>query len=421
MKKLLLFFLSFIVLIIIGSCNKTRQLNPAELVFTLNIDLELRPEAKYYLVLENIESKTQTLTLSNNMSMEILRGKDIIGGATNLHFILINGKADGDLQIKSFYSVPFGKTISIAENNLKFEAASETDVNLNFANVPAFDVISRTAKSQDQAYTLNTLETPLTTVANGGETFKSLELFYAYFQQGNSASYKTERIPDQANYTIDFSTLNTNMLKYSFPKTIDNAIIAKANVKSWDNQELYGNYLEVFNADDFSIFPNTSFEVFTPSFERYMSYYVQDFEYKKGNQSFRNWFYTDKLNENISLLDAGLSISTQTGDLPLIDSRSSDYSIAEIAFETEGFKWILYCADPSKIYIPEIPLDIFNEVNNANNLLELFVKINEGSIKLIDYYPYASYGDAVGYYFGSTNYKLKPGISYRTQEQIISL
>jgi len=422
MKNKIIISLLVVLQIFVASCNKTRQYNPADLLFNLYVDVDLRPEAKYILILENPESIPQKIELSGSFYQEILRGEDIISGAVNLHFILMNESSDGDLSIQSFYDVPFGKTIRISENNLKSEKEGQASVNLSFTNIPNFDIVSRNAKTQGQGFTLNTFETPITTTAMGGETFEQIQLFYACFQSGADASYKLERMPDQDNYSVDLASLNTNMVKYSFPKNINDATIIKANVQAWDNAILHGNSpVEIYNLDDFSLFPSTTFDVFTPTYERYFSYYIQDFEYEKNNQTFTNWFYSKSIQEEINLLDAGLTINLQLGQMPIIESVSSEYSIAEVVFETDNFKWMIHSPKTDNIYFPEIPLEVFDDVSNANNFLEMFLKIDEGKVKLIDYYPYTNYVEALGIYFGSDVNNLQYGTYYRTQEQTFSV
>ncbi len=421
MKNKIIISLIVVLQIFVTSCNKTKQYNPADLLLNLYVDVDLRPEAKYILILENPESIPQKIELSGSFYQEILRGEDIISGAVNLHFILINESKNGELSINSFYDVPFGKTIRITDNNLKNAEATKSSIDLSFTNIPNFDIISRTAKTQDQAFTLNSFETPITTSAMGGETFEQIQLFYACFQSGADASYKLERMPDQDNYTVDFASLNTNMVKYTFNKTISEATIKHASVEAWDNSILYGKPVEIFNLNDFSLFPSTSFDVFTPTFERYFSYYIQDFEYEKNNQTFTNWFYSNSIQEEINLLDAGLAISSQPGQIPIIESTSTEYSVAEILFETDNFEWMIHSPKTDNIYLPEIPLEVFDDITTADNFIQMFLKLDEGKIKLIDYYPYTKYDEALGVYFGSDVNKLQSGTYFRTQEQTFSV
>jgi hypothetical protein len=385
---------------------------------TLHINIDLSASAKYFLVVENTESKPQIYPLTGNYSAEINRGKDIIGSSVNLHFILLNNQ---DVSIKSFYIVPLGKTININSDNLKNSKEVQTDVQLSFLNTPPFDVISRNAKTQTQAYTLNTFETPSTTAEQGGESFQSNEFFYACFQNGDQASYKLERIPDQSNYTIDFSAMNSNMQKHSFSKNLEGADLVQANVKVWDNALRSGLPTGLFNLTDPAVFQGPNFDFFSPTVERYFSYYEQDFEYKTEAQSFHNWSYATSIQDEIELLIAGLKVKTQTGQLPLIESDESLYSIAEISFKTEGFSWDIYGPNTSDFYLPNIPDDIFKELNGIDNLASLFLKLESGHIRLIDYTPFKAYEDAIGLYFGSDQDKLVGGSSYRTQEQDFQL
>lgn len=417
MKNKIIVSLLIVLQIFVGSCNKTKQYNPDDLLFNLNVDINLGPEAKYILILENTQSIPQSLTLSSSFQEEIKRGEDIIGAAINLHFVLINESAIGDLSIKSFYDVPFGKSIRITDDNLKQSEGTSSTLNLSFANIPPFDIVSRTAKTQDQAFTLNTIETPVTTSALGGETFETIEMFYACFQNGAEASYKLERMPDQADYTIDFTNLNSNMVKHTYDKIIDEANIVHASVQAWDNAILYGKPVGIFDLEDFSIFPSTTFDVFIPSIERYFSFYVQDFQFEKNNQTFTNWFYSNTIYDEINLLDAGLKVTAESGQMPVIESLSDEYSIAEITFEAEGFKWTLHSQKTDNIYFPEIPAELFADFPDANNLIQVFLSLKGGKVKLIDYYPYANYEDALGIYFGSDVNRLESGNYFRTQEQ----
>ncbi|RLD36126.1 MAG: hypothetical protein DRI74_09630, partial [Bacteroidetes bacterium] len=69
----------------------------------------------------------------------------------------------------------------------------------------------------------------------------------------------------------------------------------------------------------------------------------------------------------------------------------------------------------------EIPTELFDDISGANNLLEIFMRLDEGKVKLIDYYPYTNYDEALGLYFGSDVNKLESGTYYRTQEQLFSI
>ena len=418
MKNKIVLSLLIVLQIFVVACNKSKLYNPDDLLFNLYVDVNLRPEAKYILILENTQSIPQSLSLSSSFYEEIKRGEDIIGGAVNLHFVLINEFASGDLSIKSFYDVPFGKTIRITDDNLKQTESTNSTLNLSFANIPPFDIISRTAKSQNEAFTLNTFETPITTAALGGETFETIEMFYACFQNGDEASYKLEWMPDQADYTIDFTNLNSNMLKHTYAKIMDEADIVHASVQAWDNAILDGKPVGIFDLEDFSIFPTSTFDVFIPTFERYFSYYVQDFQFEKNNQTFTNWFYSSTMFDEINLLDAGLKVTTELGQMPVIESLSDEYSIAEITFETEGFKWTLHSQKTDNIYFPEIPSELFSDFPDASNLIQVFLSLEKGKVKLIDYYPYTNYDEVLGIYFGSDINRLKAGNYFRTQEQV---
>lgn len=412
----------FMATVLFSSCRKIN--NPIressrEPMINIVVDINLRPEAKYYLVIENSESAPIYLSISKFFMFPMQRG-EIKGNSFNLHFILIDELADNTVEIKSFFNVPFGRGIRITDENLKHAKASNSIVNLSFTNIPEFDIVNRTAKNQEQCFTQNTFETPVTSPELGGETYESSQLFYACFQSGNNATYKLVRTPaNKSNYTIDFSDLKSNVLKYSFQKTLNGATIKHMDLQGWNNPYLEGKYLEMFNIDNFAIFPSSDFNIFIPKMEVELRYYIQNSIYSKDDNIYRNWFYSATLTNSINLLDAGLNPTSIIGQLPIIESTNDTYDEAQIIIEGEGFKWTMHSSKTDVFYIPEIPLEISDNFPASKNLNELFINQDYGTIKLIDYSTIENYEGVLDLHFGKT--KLDVESNYRTQEQIFSI
>ncbi|HAG15287.1 MAG TPA: hypothetical protein DCG69_02025 [Bacteroidales bacterium] len=415
MKKII--YLSLLLMLV--SCNKKIINDPEDTLFVLNVDVNLPENSNYYLVVENAESEMRYLTLSNFYIFLMKRGETIKGNTINLHFILTNATAENSAEIKSFYEVPLGKTIYIRAENLKSAELTNTNVAISFLNTPSFEVVTRSAKTAQQAFTLNSMQTPITTAALGGDVFNGTDLFYACFQNASSASYKLERIPEQSTYSINFSSLNTSMRKYTIDKTYGGVNMSHIDIQAYDNPVLYGTFVELFNLDDFSLFPSTTFDMYIPSAERQLGYFVQNYQFKNTTQTFTNWFYNREIITNFTLLNADLSISSATG-FPIILSNPDAYDIAEIKFATDNFRWTIYSPNTTDFYIPEIPIEIIQEFTSSGSLLQMLTTLDGGLVKLIDYQLFENYESLIDIYFGNSEDPLYPlNSSYKTQEQSI--
>lgn len=407
-KKQLVFGFGLLFLLSLVSCNPKLKNDPEDTLFILNVDISLRPEAKFYLVYENAESVVQSFQMSNFYIILKKRGDLVKGNTINLHFVLLNELEDNQVEIKSFYEVPLGKEIIITDDNLKNATALSSTVNLSFSNMPSFDIVSRTALNSGNAFTLNTFETPVTTAAAGGETFAATELFYACFQTGSTAAYKLERIPAQTSYTVNFGTLNSNVLKYSLPKIVDGVNMVHADVQAYDNPSLYGKYVELYNLNDFSLFPSTTFDVFIPSGERQLGYFVQNYRFETtAGTRYSSWNYSTSIDENIALLNGNLQVSEQTGAFPTITSSPEAYDIAQINFSDHNFSWTLYGPNTSGFYFPEIPAGILSEFSTASSFAQQMLEIDGGDIILTDYSHLQKYEDVLDIYFQQSDQSLK--------------
>lgn len=421
LKNISLYGLLFLILIAFNSCRKDKtdlSESPDDLVLNILVDINLRPEATYYIVLENPESEPIYWAIPNYFGYGYLRGDKIKGNTINLHFILVNELENNTTDIKSFFDVPIGLGIKINDDNLKQTKLTSGTVELSFENIPEFDIISRTAKNQEQGFTQTLFETTATQPELGGETFESDQYFYACFQTGNTASYKLERVPNSLSHTIDFTNLDTQLAKHTFSKTIGGATITHVDVQAYNNPYLRFNYVELFNLNDFSIFPSSDFDIFVPRGETAIMYYVQNFTFETTDHIFNNWYYSGVFNGDINLLDAGLKTVSRVGKLPIIESDVDAYDIAGIVFKSEGFQWTLYSPSTSSFYIPDIPTELANKLPGAMNLHQLFLNQDGGTVKLFDFDQFVGYEEILSVYLNET--KLELGNSYRTQEQEFS-
>ena len=424
MKNLTLFSFLFLMLTTISSCKKIdRTIDPSDpeySVMNLLVDINLRPEAKYFLLLENPESTPIIFTLSNYFGYGLTRGTTIKGNTINMHFILIDELTDNTVDIKSFFEVPVGRDILITNSNFKQAKAQNATVNLSFVNIPNFDIISRTAKYPEQGFTQTSFETPATTPELGGETYENFKLFYACFQTGGAASYKLDRIPlGTSNYTINFSNLNSNVVKHTYPKTINEATVTHADVQAWNNPFFHLDHTEIFNLDNFDIFPSSSFDIFTPTFEIEFLYFIQNFTYKSASHIYNSWSFSSEFKNEINFINGGLKTTSRVGQLPVIEALSDAYDVAEIVFENDGFSWTLYSPNTISFYIPEIPQEISNSFPEAKSFQQIILNQEGGLVKLIDYSTFKSYEEVLDLHLHET--KIEVESNYRTQEQKFSI
>lgn len=422
LKKTILYSLLFLLTFSLNSCRKPVDENtesPDDLVLNILVDINIRSEAKYFLLLENPESEAIYWAIPNYFGYGYLRGDKIKGKTINLHFILVDELESNTIEIKSFFNVPLGLEIKITDDNLKLAKASKVSVELIFENIPDFDIISRTAKNQEQGFTQTAFETSATLPELGGETFEGNQFFYACFQTGSTASYKLDRVANSLNHSIDFSNLDTQLAKHTFSKTLDGATISHVDVQAYSNPYLRFNYVELFNLNDFSIFPSSDFDIFVPKGETAIMYYVQNFTYETSDHIFNNWYYNGVFHDEINLIDAGLKTVSRTGRLPIIESEIDTYDIAGIVFESEGFQWSLYSPNTSSFYTPDIPLELANQLPGSMNLHQRLLNLDGGRVKLFDYEPFIGYAEILSVYLNES--KLELGNSYRTQEQLFSV
>lgn len=422
MKNIIRYSLLLFLLISYTSCNKiiNPELDPNDpnyLAFNLLVDINLRPEAKYYLVIENELTQPIYFQMSSYFGYAITRGTWLIGNKFNLHFIKMDEFVEGTTEIKSFFEVPIGIKIDIRDDNYKTANASKSIINLNFTNIPDFDIVTRTAKNQEQSFTQNTFSTPVTTPELGGETFEIAQLFYACFQKGNTASYKIERMPTiNSDYTIDFSDLNADMTNYTFAKDIAGASIVHADVDGYANISMNSAPIKIFNLDNFNIFPNSTFEIFVPNNLASIRFFIQNYIFKKSETKYSNWSFSYELSNSQDLIDMGLSTTSRIGQLPLIKTASDNYDEVQLVIESENFKWTMHAPKPSSFYIPSIPLEVYSNLPDGMNLLELYSIQEKGTVKLIDYSDLEGYFETIPLFLSDT-LKFELGSYYQTEEQ----
>lgn len=420
-KLLYSFLFLFMATVLFSSCIKIEdpETDPNDPNFTaldIHVDINMRPEARYYLVIENPESLTKYFPMNGNFNFTFSRGTSIIGNTFNLHFIKIDELVDGTIEIKSFFDAPVGSYITIGENNFKKVEASESTINLNFINIPDFDIVSRTAKSQEQCFTQTTFSTPATTPELGGETYEYSQIFYACFQKENNAVLRVERLlSGTSDYTIDFTNLRTDLTRHSFSKNIGNASILHADVKAWSNPHRQFKPTEIFNLDNFDIYPSSTFDIFTPDNQLDLRYFEQNLRYGTSESIYNNWAFSVDLNTEFDIIDVGLKTTSKIGQLPLIETTSENYDEVQIVFESDNFNWTMHGSSSGSFYIPLIPKEIYDYFPEGMNLSELFLSQEKGIVKLIDYSNFNNYVETLQIYL--IDQKLELESSYITQEQ----
>lgn len=410
----------FMATVLFSSCRKLgindpEKERPSDIITILTAEFDLKPNISCYFLIENSESPAVYFEVSHFIRVMLLR-KDFEKGDTfNFHTIFIDELNGNNIEMQSFFEIPFGTEITINNDYLKYEKTVGSTSQLIIKNIPNFDIISRTAKYPEKGYTQTTFETPVTTSDNGGETFERGGYFYSCFQTNDLALYYYQRIPlNSVEFTIDFNSLNPSMNKYTFQKNISEAVVTHADIIAFNNP-FEASGVRIFNLDDFSIFPNSSYDIYVPSNIRELGYYIQNFIFENSNYSFNNWYFSREINNSFELLDVGLSTTSQIGQLPKIETSSDSFDEIEIIFKNENFHWNMHSPNSTSFYIPEIPIRISSKFPESNTLNQMLLNQAGGVVRIIDYSTIDGYEGTLDLYLGEGI--LGEGSNYHTQEQ----
>lgn len=411
----------FMATVLFSSCRKDEndfKESPDDIILIINAEIDLRPGLRCYLVIENSESQARYQTVSHQLSSILQRKKQFVGNTINFHTIFVDELDGNSVDMQSYFDIPIGREIIINNDYLKENKIVNSNVNLSFANIPDFDLVSRTAKYPEQGYTLTSFETPATTAALGGETYVGGNFFYSCFQSGSTASYILDFIPNNTNnYTINFDNLSPNVIKYTFPKNINDKYIVHADFIAYNNPLLLAG-VQIFNLDDFSIYPTSTFDIFAPSNKRELGYYSQYFIYQDSEFIYSNWAYERDI-INMTFLEAGLKTTSQIGQLPIIEFTTDLFDEIEIEITSDNFSWSLHGPEISSFYIPNLPVEVSTNFPESNTLEQLFLNQEGGVVKLIDYTPLVGYEEILDLNLGIT--KLEIEYSFSSQGQVFSI
>lgn len=422
LKKTILYSLLFLLTFSLNSCRKPVDENterPSDIITIITAEFDLKPNVLCYFLIENSESPAIYFKVSHFISLMLQRKDFKKGNKFNFHTIFIDELNGNNIEMQSFFDIPIGREIIINNDYLKYEKTISSTSQLIIKNIPNFDIISRTAKYSEKGYTQTTFETPATTVENGGETFERGSYFYSCFQTNNLASYYYEDIPSNSvEFTIDFYSLNPGMNKHTFQKNISGANVSHADIIAYNNPFSFSG-VQIFNLDDFSIFPSSSYDIFVPSDKRVLGYYIQNFIFENSDYSYNNWYFSREINSSFDLMDVGLSTTSQIGQLPKIETTSDSFDEVEIIFQSENFYWIMHIPNSASPYIPEMPIKISNKFPESNTLNQMLLQQVGGIVKIIDYSTLDGYEGSLDLNLGET--RLEVGSNFRTQEQAFSI
>ncbi len=373
MKRIYLLF-TILALLFTMSCTKndTNPYDPEEVILTIHL-----PELFWdntFVIIENKETNPVYLELEARESYYIQRGDSIRGETFNLHFFyhLFEDWA----WASSYFAIAPGKEIHFTsemggypkKDTHSKSSESSTRVEISFSDIPDFDIATRTAVHPGHCHTLPTLEVPCANI--GGNTPPVGSTFYVCLQHGDNAAYKMIELPNVSEYNISLAELNSNMKKYSFPKSPD--YVDRISVYGYGPTENYfGGHqgrLGLFSLSNPSIFPGNTIDVFIPddipeltTFNTTLSKGLPEIRALKS-VSYRNQPQV-VTNYLLPKVDFSLSPDHTPGDFPQITHSSNDYSYVSLELTytddtLEERSWNMVAPDFDDFYAFTFPVEL---------------------------------------------------------------
>jgi len=417
-RKSVIFFAAAAMIFLWG-CENRVEYDPEEILVTINTDNWLTGNQGFVIV-ENRESVAIYSELTKGQQAVLRRGEQISGDRVNIHLLnILKDPFDEVLSwtLYSYYGALPGKNVDLyyvfnpgtmTVQNLKLVG------NITFTDVPAFDLVTRSANNPGHSHTLNTLQVPC--AMPGHDTYHSGRYFYICLQQGDNAGYKLVPIPDEslAEYEISLSGLNNDMSGYVISKDpinqTDIDIMAHGSAGS----------IEIFALHDQTLFAGNSIKVFVPDNIPQMSSFSTTYVRNHTIDQMQTSLYrSGTVTSDFSYLDAGLEINHISGSMPSISHNSDGFSHLYTAIDFNGNigSWNIIHPDAGSLSLPEMPADVLNAVSPGFKLSDQLSAIMSIRVTAIEDSRFQDYDDAVdqildpesfpeGNYFRLTDRKL---------------
>jgi len=399
----------FLIIIITASCNKDKiNYDPNEVIVTINAS-NLGEGFRTFFVVENKKSNAISTELVEGEN-SILRGDEILGDLVNFHFVYIDNDIDDFWRIKSYYDISIGKEINLPD----MYGAGKSDVevskskgvvNISFADIPDFDIATRSAHYPGHCHTNCNLEVPCANI--GGNTYSVGDNFYVCLQKGKDAGYIIVSVPEVDEYVISLGELNYDMTKYS--------ILKNPNQEQHIKVGAYGSdgLIEIFNlrSPEVSLFPGDSIDVFVPNGLPQMKNFSTLVYNTSDDYFLYSYYFSNQVTTKHSFLDVGLSLSHTSGEFPLVSAASDKYDILELLIQVDHNFWTIYASDGQSLYTPEFPDEVLQAISDDFQLLQLLSANSSIVVEAIDDSRFNNYDDALEYYlkirdFEEENYSI---------------
>ena len=382
-------FLLFISVVLSG-CGKEQWNRKHEIVLTIQTrSVDATGNDRFFVLIENPKSKPVFRELQNYTLTEITRDDSVKGNEINIHLISLNTFGGQHyLNINSYAGVPIGRSILLGKENILQEKSGSV-VKLEFANVPDFDVVTRSAHLQQLCYT----QTDLINVPDadiGGNTFPANQTFYACLEKNGKAGFITEKVDlTHPSFLIPLDSLNYHMILYSLPKTIDN--IPLENISVTANIYQIGA-LAIYNLSDFSIFPGQKVDLFVPDSAFYIYNFNMTFQAQNNTNAFESTYLTDTIITHPAFINATLKAGPEI-NRNLDFSTSGNFDFVKIRMSGAGSTWILYGNDSQSMYVPDLPSDLTDIIG----LPDFMDQADTSTLGLYDYSEVDGYQEALDY------------------------
>jgi len=406
-------FYSLLIIPLLISCDEDGS-EAFEEVFKVEIrSVNDTENQRFFILIENDQSPPVFKEFQNYSEYTFLRNGKIKGEKINIHTISVNTFGNSPTyNITSFTSAPVGRTAIFGEDNILTQKSATSKVNLEFENIPDFDVVTRSVQFQrhcqtQKAFFDNSGE------PSGNTSFPANETFYACFQSGNEAKYFSQKIETSASsFKISFDSLSSQMEHFYLPKKMGDLDIAQVSVMGYNSKTFA---IQLFNLSDISIYSGNTIDLFIPKGGMNLTRYQTEYSAYSGNAIYSQTFFAKTVINTPEILNAELTVTPELGrDLNFSISGNLDFLSAKITYM--GSSWTLYGIQGDEIYYPDFPL----EFTDITGVPEFVADAKTITLSLFDYSELDGYTDALNILMDDSKQLMdSTGLNYKSLSRVI--
>jgi len=376
MRKIIILITSVILFVSI-SCDKDDVVkeDPNDILLEINVGNEiLYEDCKEYVVLTNDYSDTKYIEIKNETNYILTREDDFRGDNVHIHVISYEPVLN-KWYIDSYLNIEKGRTLKLGSFS-EDKKSTRGYVYLKFTDIPAYDIVTRSAMHPLHAHTQTSFDVPCSVsdlYQSDGDNFK----FYVCLQNETAGKYLIEDIPLDAtgDYTISLNDLNTNMSKYSFPKINDDKTLNHLQINATDANE---DIVQIYNYWDSDIF-NNNIIAFIPTSE-FVSYSTTIDYYDDALMYYESNTISGAIPTNFTKPDASLNVTTDESGFPQINIEGN-YNFIEYTTSFSSGSWKCFTDSKNDIQLPVLPDDI----EDASSYNEMINNIKFVRIEVLHY------------------------------------